>query len=327
MARTSLSFLTLFSTLGLASCEGSDTVVVDDSASDGGAASLAQDLERADDADYFRLRRDVRRCAAPLCGGFFITRVNRLSTPCSDGARRAECYVAELDLSALWLSPDQEGAIRNAPAELVLRGDIASNPSTFGDVGRLIVAEAWQGHAAVTPHGPFWRVKDEGIVCITSPCPSFSAELLNLRLRPVAIAEVNVEGISADPTDALEQLFEPEGLLVAAQLELVSGPAGRALGLDATEYYVPLRQEARLCGSRGLSPCPDDSFCAFAAEANCGRADAPGTCARRPEACIQIFDPVCGCDGQTYGNACTAASAGVSVERDGACEDASELPD
>jgi hypothetical protein len=189
------------------------------------------------------------------------------------------------------------------------------------------VTEAWRGHADVTPRGPFLRVKNEGIVCITSPCRSFSAELLPSSAVRLAIAEVDVDGISADPTDALEQLFEPEGLLVAAQLVPVRGPAGWALGLDATEYYVPVRQEALLCGSRGLGPCPDDSFCSFPAGADCGRADAPGTCAVRPEACIQIFDPVCGCDGQTYGNACTAASAGVSVERAGTCEDASVLPD
>jgi hypothetical protein len=47
-------------------------------------------------------------------------------------------------------------------------------------------------------------------------------------------------------------------------------------------------------------------------------------CARRPEACIQIFDPVCGCDGRTYGNACTASSAGVSVDFDGPCDGSAE---
>ena len=38
-----------------------------------------------------------------------------------------------------------------------------------------------------------------------------------------------------------------------------------------------------------------------------------------PEACDLIYAPVCGCDDMTYGNACAAASAGVSVASQGEC--------
>jgi hypothetical protein len=166
------------------------------------------------------------------------------------------------------------------------------------------------------------RVKNEGIVCITNPCLSFSAELLNSRLPSVSIAEIDLEGISLDPTDGLEQTNEAEGLLVAAWPEIVSGPAGRALGLDASEYYIPLTaepSEPSICGTRGVPPCAEGTFCDFPPDANCGRADAPGTCAPQPEFCPEIFAPVCGCDGATYDNACFAHAAGVSVETEGPC--------
>jgi Kazal-type serine protease inhibitor domain len=54
-------------------------------------------------------------------------------------------------------------------------------------------------------------------------------------------------------------------------------------------------------------------------DGQCKVSDAQGTCTRRPEICPKIFKPVCGCDHKTYGNACEASAAGVSVQSQGAC--------
>ncbi len=73
------------------------------------------------------------------------------------------------------------------------------------------------------------------------------------------------------------------------------------------------------CGGIAGLVCADTDFCNYPDDTYCGAADQLGTCEPRPEACAAVYEPVCGCDGNDYGNACTANSAGVDVAADGEC--------
>ena len=78
--------------------------------------------------------------------------------------------------------------------------------------------------------------------------------------------------------------------------------------------------EPEFCGGIAGVTCASGQFCKYD-DGTCGRADQSGVCELVPDLCIEIFQPVCGCDDQTYSNDCFASVAGVSVDSEGTCED------
>lgn len=67
----------------------------------------------------------------------------------------------------------------------------------------------------------------------------------------------------------------------------------------------------------GRTICGANQYC-FSGKEQCSARD--GVCRDIPNACPAVVDPVCGCDGETYDNACYAAASGVNVASEGACD-------
>jgi hypothetical protein len=79
----------------------------------------------------------------------------------------------------------------------------------------------------------------------------------------------------------------------------------------------PSPPASKSCGAAGIT-CATTEFCDLPV-GSCNTAAPEGTCRRKPDACPAVSQPVCGCDGKTYGNSCEAAGAGMQIRASGTC--------
>lgn len=198
-----------------------------------------------DDFGYFSVRPDLRKCASPMCGGVFVQRVNHLTTRCADGKLRPECYVAGVSLQALNLPSDQEDSVqvRVKNGTVVLKGQLIVKPfSPLNTPGLFDATEVWLAATDVRPTGTFFRAVDTGVVCIAAPCLSFQESRLNGYGRNgIAGVDLSQAGAGDELLDlAHEALRTEEGILAAGEHNVVTGPAGEASVLVASQFYLPV---------------------------------------------------------------------------------------
>lgn len=172
-----------------------------------------------------------------------------------------------------------------------------------------------------------------GLVCVIAGCdgllivgqPRACGGLLGLQCRDDEYCKFEEDAIcgAADATGVCEEIPEVCTLEFAPVCGCDGNTYDNACAAAAEGVSVARQGECGdACGGLLGLECPEGQYCNYPEDAICGAADATGICAEIPDVCTDEFAPVCGCDDRTYGNACEAAAAGVSVAREGACGEA-----
>jgi hypothetical protein len=196
-------------------------------------------------SSYYLGRGDPRLCPSPFCGGVWVRLVNKELAPCGGGGiARRECYVANVDLSRM---PISEQARTNlaalvATGRALARGTIvAGRVEGFPELATLLVSEVWPASSSPrTPEGPFRLLRDNRVRCVTTPCFSIHATLLNVG------SHANVSRIDLSRTRAPlpeKRCVVPRigtvGLIATGRIapDPNAGPAGTGRVFVATQFY------------------------------------------------------------------------------------------
>lgn len=249
------SFMTLPVALicTLASCssaaaapQGSPEASSDQAALDGTAATAA-----VGSSAYFSIRSDVRKCASPTCGGWFLSRVNNATTQCPDGTTATSCYTPVLDWANSGLDDAQQAALRDAANHAarspgvyaIVVGQFArTNTTPNPALGRFVISQAWVSEGDGVSSGAFVKLRDNGLRCFAAPCPNFTETTLNTT-QTTNIAEVDwtPSGLTdAQIEDCTQDMYGPDGLLVAGDRYTTTVNNTAATGRTVTAAYQRL---------------------------------------------------------------------------------------
>lgn len=189
--------------------------------------------------NYFTASPDVRACSFDArCGGFFVARPNRASTVCSRGVSGSRCYVDSIDMSGTAMpksiANDYLARLRSGE-QMILKGDIVQGADDRGTSFR--VTEIWTaGSATGVNEGVFVFVKDNGIRCITAPCPSLGETRLNsTKAANIDHVDFSVSGADEGTVELAQNAMFQDGVIVVGDRVT---PNARSKGRSANQFFL-----------------------------------------------------------------------------------------
>ena len=248
MNRKTLGLLVVMGVLGC----GVEHAQVSSQGDDLGTTEDSAELS-ASSRTYVTLRRDSRKCLAPMCGGYFVGDVNRVNP--------SEKYVNSLDFSKSGLSADDIAVVLEAPeSELVLRGKLGPTEARF-NTRSFLVYEAYRGMPGIeAKDSTFYTVGDSEVRCVRPPCYSLTAKKLNSATTRDATG-VSVDRASKPLVDQnwlSIAVMRTEAIVAAKFVEVPANLGGKEVLVDASQVFLRVPQE-QSCPVVKLAACPDDT--------------------------------------------------------------------
>jgi Domain of unknown function (DUF6748) len=189
----------------------------------------------AQPSTFYLVRRDLRMCPSPMCGGAWVHRVNHASTRCADGELRPECYVASITRM-----PERVWSARGG--QILARGRLVpAEIDGFPSLASLATTAVWRPAGPRPARGTTFRVVSNGIRCVAAPCFSLTAFALeDDRSRRLSDVDLVRAGATSDDLDTAMRLIDTGGLLVTGTVVAVpdAGPAGTGRALQASQIWL-----------------------------------------------------------------------------------------
>jgi hypothetical protein len=204
------------------------------------------------------VRRDVRKCVSPLCGGYWTRELNH---------DEDELYVSSIDLSSAGLDDAAVADARSVDA-LVLRGRLAPPEPRFR-TRAFIASEVWRGLPGISAgqFEDFYTVapRTPPIECLVAPCPNEIATLVDTCTR-YAVDGVDVAPAArpfVDRTWLASRVTGHQAVVTASWVEGDHFPGGYARLLRTSQVYVRLPDRVGPCPAAPVTKCPEGTIAAY----------------------------------------------------------------
>jgi hypothetical protein len=195
-------------------------------------------------ANYFRLSKDTRTCAAPACGGVYATTMNtNVQITCPNGEVSTTCYIGKLDTAALGYSPFD---VSNGEAVKV-KGTLTTGRASAGtQYGNLAVEKVFLpvGTTQTRLMHHLYIITNNGLVCETRPCLKYNVKLAN-RSNDYTFSSFDLSklGVTTDESRAFRRAINSgqEVLIQVGDSQNIETANGTDVRQIVNALYMPVQ--------------------------------------------------------------------------------------